>query len=316
MSNDPAITPANPTSAKKTESNRLNASRSTGPRTASGKSWSRRNALKHGILASQAVITTSEGSAGRKAFEQLVEGLAQDFAPVGTFEQVLVQQIAACFWRQRRLLMFENRAAFRSRDDRTFRKMNDPQRGMQPLYLVEKDRVEGPDVLDEAGLGLDLPSERDTIRLVRYESSVTRSLRNALAQLKAFQQARRAAGGGEAVANAPAYEDRAVVVDSKGMKRNRGPEARRFPAKNALLAHGLEMQEREEEEARVREDEPAAAAAAAGEEGAPTAENYQTKPNNLEDPKALEKHQWRLETADRILKLSASLAPKRRPSED
>ena len=88
------------------------------------------------MLASQAVLTTVEGREARKAFEQLVDGLAQDFAPVGTFEQVLVQQIAACVWRQRRLLMFENRAAFRSRDDRTYREMNQPQRGMAPLYVI------------------------------------------------------------------------------------------------------------------------------------------------------------------------------------
>ena len=107
----------------------------------------------------------------------------QDFAPVGTFEQVLVQQIAACIWRQRRLLMFENRAAFRSRDDRTYRELNQPLRGMAPLYVMEGEIAEAEEVVEEAGLGLDLPSERDTMRLMRYEGAVTRSLRNALAQL-------------------------------------------------------------------------------------------------------------------------------------
>src|SRR5271169_6482102 len=103
------MTQANPTSPRKAQSNRRNASKSTGPRTARGKSWSRLNALKHGILASQAVLTTTEGRAERKAFEELVSGLTLDFRPAGTFEQSLVQQIAACIWRQRRLLMFENR---------------------------------------------------------------------------------------------------------------------------------------------------------------------------------------------------------------
>jgi len=46
----------------------------------------RLNALKHGILASQAVIATNEGRAGLKMFEATVEGLAQDFQPVGTYE--------------------------------------------------------------------------------------------------------------------------------------------------------------------------------------------------------------------------------------
>src|ERR1700731_2881518 len=68
-----------PTSEKKTKANRRNALKSTGPRTARGKSWSRLNALKHGILASQAVITVTEGRAQRKAFEEMVDGFTADF---------------------------------------------------------------------------------------------------------------------------------------------------------------------------------------------------------------------------------------------
>ena len=198
MSDNSATPAANPTSERKAESNRRNAQKSTGPKTAQGKAWSRRNALKHGVLASQAVLTTIEGREGRKAFEDLADGLLQDFAAVGTFEQALVQQIAACIWRQHRLLMFENRAAFRSRDDRTYRELNQPLHGMAPLYVMEGEIAEADEVLEKAGLGLDLPSERDTMRLVRYEGTVTRSLRNALAQLGVMQQARRASGGATA----------------------------------------------------------------------------------------------------------------------
>ncbi len=314
MSDNPATTSTNPTSAKKAESNRRNACKSTGPKTTRGKSWSRLNALKHGILASQAVVATTEGREGRVAFEQLVDGLARDFAPVGTFEQVLVEQIAACFWRQRRLLMFENRAAFQSRDDRTFRDMNRPKHGEQPLYMIDKEAMEGIDVLDQAGLGLDLPGERDLMKLVRYESSVTRSLRNALAQLKNHQLARRASGAKTAQI-APARANRAVVVDTVASKRNGGPGARRLSAGTSLFAHARTAEREEEEEERVRAAEEAARAES-GEAAAPQSENYQTKPNMPENPKALERHQRLMETADRVLKLSDSLAPKRGSSGD
>jgi hypothetical protein len=104
-----------------------------------GKSRSRLNALKHGILASQAVLTAIEGREERAAFEQLVDGLAHDFVPAGTFEQALVQRIAVCLWRQRRLLMmFENRAAFESRENRTYREMNEHERGLRPIYEQAK----------------------------------------------------------------------------------------------------------------------------------------------------------------------------------
>ncbi len=309
MSNDPAARqPAQPTSARKAESNRRNAQKSTGPKTAQGKAWSRRNALKHGVLASQAVLTTLEGRAGRKAFEELADGLAQDFAPVGTCEQVLVQQIAACIWRQRRLLMFENRAAFRSRDDRTYRDMNQRLHGMAPLYVVESAIVESDEVIEQAGLGLDLPSERDTMRLVRYEGTVTRSLRNALAQLRVMQQARRASGG-ETAAIAPRYEDRPVVVDARATRRNRGPEALRVPTAIALQTHAEDLKyEQAEREQRQATREKTARPG--------QSKNYQTKPNYPEDPKAMEKHQRLMETAESVVKVSASLIPKRPPSQD
>jgi hypothetical protein len=310
---DVSDSPSPLTSARKAASNRRNARKSTGPKTARGKSRSRLNALKHGILASQAVLATTEGREERAAFEELVDGLACDFAPVGTFEQVLVQQIAACLWRQRRLLMFENRAAFQSRENRTYREMNQIDRGLRPLYVIEKHQMEGVDILDEAGLGLDLPGEADTMRLVRYESSITRSLRNALMQLKARQHARREGSRADASRRAPSYADRKVVIDEPASKRNRGPVAGRMPAKNAMLAHSLRIEREEEEEERLRAEEEAERAAA-GEDSGAKSENNQTKPNIADDPKALLRHQRLLETADRVLKLGDSLAPKPRPS--
>jgi hypothetical protein len=346
----------NPTSEKKLKANRRNASKSTGPRTARGKSYSRLNALKHGILASQAVLTTLEGRAERTAFEELVSGLALDFRPAGAFEQSLVQQIAACIWRQRRLLMFENRAAFQARDNRTFQALNDRTNAMQPLYVIEGRKFEGEDVLDDAGLGLDLPGERDTMRLVRYESTVTRSLRNALAQLRQHQQLRRegltgappnASGDAAPDASSDAQESASaaeaqdiahdevaqdvvqeVVVDLKAIKRNQGPEAGRMGAKVTMLAYALEQEA--EEDARQDEERTAAAGEqVAKEEGAGAAsapaadassktsrEKYQTKPNSSENETILRSQQQILSAADTVMKLNASLTPKRRPSSD
>jgi hypothetical protein len=314
MSDNPFDPSKEPTSARKAESNRRNARKSTGPKTARGKSCSRLNALKHGILASQAVIAATEGHEERKAFEQLVDGLGADFAPVGTFEQMLVQQIAACFWRQRRLLRFENRAAFQALDNRTFRELNEPQRGFQPLYEMGEVHLHGGEILDAAGLGFDLPGERDTMRLVRYEASITRSLRNAMAQLKTHQQARRA-GSVEPAKLAPAYEDRAVVVDAAAARSNRGPAVGRLSVNAARTWHRRRMERQAEEEAELRAEE-AAERAASGAAPPESSENHQTKPNLPEDPEALLQHQRLLESADAMMKLSARLAPKRRPGTD
>jgi hypothetical protein len=322
---------SNPTSAKKIKANRRNASKSTGPRTARGKSWSRLNALKHGILASQAVLTTTEGRAERKAFEDLVSGLALDVRPTGAFEQSLVQQIAACIWRQRRLLMFENRAAFQARDNRTFRAMNDRTHGMKPLYVLKGRRFEGEDVLDDAGLGLDLPGERETMRLVRYEYAVTRSMRNAIAQLRQHQQLRRegllggtpdASGASEVEAQDAVHEvAHDVVVDLKAIKRNEGQEAGRMASKVAMMEYAHEMER--EEEARREEARAAAEEQQRGkEEGADPSssetfrEKSETKPNSADNERTLRNRQEIMSIADAVLKLDASLAPKRRPSPD
>ena len=310
MNDVPTRSSSQPTSERKAASNRRNARLSTGPKTPRGKSNSRLNALKHGILASQAVLATIEGRAERNAFEQLVDGLGHDFQPVGTFEQVLVQQIAACFWRQRRLLMFENRAAFQARDNRTFNAMNQPLHGDAPLYALGQRKLEGDTILDRARLGLDLPGERDTMRLIRYESSITRGLKTALAQLKAQQQARRASATATARI-APRYEDRDVVVDRKAAKRSRAWEARRQSSGMSIFFHRQEMELAKAGEAELRAEEEAERAQS-GEASSPASENYQTKPNMPEDPDALRRHQQLLETADAIVRLGDSLAPKRR----
>jgi len=298
------------TSARKVEANRRNAQKSTGPRTARGKSWSRLNALKHGILASQGVLTAIEGREEQAAFAQIVDGLEADFAPVGSFEQLLVQKIATCFWRYRRLLRFENRAAFQSFDNRTYDEMNHAEHGRRPIYVTkddgpdgEKQKLDGSDVLEVSGLGLDLPNEHDLLRMTRYEGSIERTMSKALAQLTTHQKARRESSTAQASAHrAPSYEDRKVVIDRRASKRNAAPGIIPLGAKLGLVVHlNSERDEEEEEAAALAEDEASAGS-----------EKTQTKPNILEDTEAMLRHERLIQTADRVLKLSESLAPRRR----
>ena len=93
--------------SRRTAANRRNAQLSTGPKTEEGNSRSRRNALKHGILASALLITQGEGAEDRAEFDELLGGLHRDLAPVGTLEEMLVEKIAVCWWRQKRALRCE-----------------------------------------------------------------------------------------------------------------------------------------------------------------------------------------------------------------
>lgn len=83
--------------------NRQNALKSTGPRTAEGKSKVAFNALKHGLLADRVVLPTED----EDEFGGFRFGLEQKLEPVGELEELLVDTIAADAWRLRRLLLVE-----------------------------------------------------------------------------------------------------------------------------------------------------------------------------------------------------------------
>ncbi len=68
--------------------NRLNAQKSTGPRTPEGKAMMRRNPLRHGLSAASVVLFYESEA----EFEQFRQDLASDFDPVGAEECALVEQ--------------------------------------------------------------------------------------------------------------------------------------------------------------------------------------------------------------------------------
>jgi hypothetical protein len=97
-----------PVSDRKILANRKNALLSTGPKTERGKRAVSRNAIKHGLLAREVVITTGDGEESLEEFHALVEGLEKCYAPVGTIEETFVQTIATCMWRKARVMRAEN----------------------------------------------------------------------------------------------------------------------------------------------------------------------------------------------------------------
>jgi hypothetical protein len=125
---------------------------STGPRTANGKAIASKNALKHGIY-SNAILLKSES---RSDYDSLLIGLREYFAPVGMFEEFLVEKAAVLIWRHRRLV------------------------------TTETAELEG------GGFTLDFDSkDSNTLnRFPRYEASIDRALDRTLAQLERYQRMR------------------------------------------------------------------------------------------------------------------------------
>jgi len=101
-------------SERKITANRRNAQRSTGPKTPEGKAAVRHNALKHGLLAKEVVITSAEGRENPAEFRDLLHALVEDLQPVGVSERFLVERIAVCQWRLRRAVRYETAEIHRS----------------------------------------------------------------------------------------------------------------------------------------------------------------------------------------------------------
>lgn len=93
-------------SQKQLEANKKNAQRG-GVKTPEGKAIVKYNALKHGLLAKEVVVTVGEGEENPEEFNALLDDLKVQLAPEGTLEEMLVEKIAVAYWRLRRAYRFE-----------------------------------------------------------------------------------------------------------------------------------------------------------------------------------------------------------------
>ena len=79
--------------------NRENARHSTGPKTPEGKARSSANALRHGLLARNAVLPIEDGA----PYLELLAALEDEFQPLGLHETYLIEQMASARWNLDRL---------------------------------------------------------------------------------------------------------------------------------------------------------------------------------------------------------------------
>ncbi len=93
-------------SGKQLQANKKNATKG-GAKTPKGKAIVKYNALKHGLLAKEVVITVGEGAENQKESNALLEDLKTQLAPAGTLEEMLVEKIAVAYWRLRRAYRYE-----------------------------------------------------------------------------------------------------------------------------------------------------------------------------------------------------------------
>jgi hypothetical protein len=114
------------------------------------------------------------GAEDTKAFQKLLLNLHRDRAPQGELEEILVEKIAICIWKERRVVQCET-------------------------GIIRRAYV--PDAVDLGSLTnsqraqikdhLRLPSGEDMNRILRYEVPIERKLASAINQLERLQRARK-----------------------------------------------------------------------------------------------------------------------------
>jgi hypothetical protein len=89
---------------KQIEANRINALKSTGPRTEEGRAFSRLNSYKHGLTGHLLVMTDDE----REAHDTFVAGIVDSLKPADALERQLAHSIADGYWRINRVSAIES----------------------------------------------------------------------------------------------------------------------------------------------------------------------------------------------------------------
>ncbi len=196
------------TSQKQLEANRRNARRSTGPKSAAGKTRAAGNALKHGLRAEQVVVAGEDA----EAFDDLLALMHDEFQPQGVLELQLVERIAACTWRLRRAYRIEAEILeyqkAKSRLEVVEDRMNKQVYGryLLPSDFTQDDhdnlkrlRVRARHARKEANLNRatlggafydDSVNASALSKLSRYETSIERALYRALHELQRLQSFR------------------------------------------------------------------------------------------------------------------------------
>ena len=216
------------TSQAKSEANRKNAQRSTGPKTPAGKAIAAQNALRHGLTARTPTLPDEDP----QAWADWQDALHTTLAPVGPMETLLVNRIASCAWRLDRagsveaslfrhdVFQAEAARARQQAADLVIRADRDHQLG-ELLQAIADDRgtaVTDSDrhtqLLKQAAVA-DAQRDQETLavtlirdasnaltKLSRYETALERGLYRALHELQRLQATR----AGHAV-SAPAVLD-------------------------------------------------------------------------------------------------------------
>lgn len=152
------------TSTKQIAANQKNALKSTGPKTPEGKATVSLNAMKHGLLTKQVLLSDEKES----ELIEFAKPLRQQLHPLGETENLLAERIIANAWRLRRILKIEVEILNEERTDFLGESVS--------LGMAFTRACNGADVFS---------------KISRYEAMVERSLYKAVQELERLQANRK-----------------------------------------------------------------------------------------------------------------------------
>jgi len=138
--------------------------KSTGPKTEKGKAISKYNSLKHGLLSKEVLIDGED----EKILSVLSDDIHENLKPVGAIEALLVERIVSGVWRLRRALSVEA-TAMEYYKDCSFPMLSDDPEKKSITDSFDNEVVE---------------------KIIRYETTIERSIYKALHELERVQARR------------------------------------------------------------------------------------------------------------------------------
>ena len=163
--------------------NRRNAQKSTGPRTNEGRAAVSQNAVQHGLLTRQNVIS-SESQAD---FDLYRERMLAELAPASPMESMLAERIVTLSWRLKRAGRIQNQAIDALNADNTSGPLA---KLTQSLFFKNQDQSQDGPSTSAAHLALgrmaikDFANARVLDRLLMYERRIEHSLYKTILELQ------------------------------------------------------------------------------------------------------------------------------------
>ena len=163
--------------------NRLNAQKSTGPRTLEGKAIVSQNAFKHGLSTGQNIIS----SESQAEFELYRDLMLAELDPASPMESMLAERIVGLSWRLKRVGRIQNQAIDAMNADNTSSTLA---KLTQSLFSKRPVLPQGDSSGSDGALALgrlaikDFSNARVLERLLMYERRIEHSLYKTLLELQ------------------------------------------------------------------------------------------------------------------------------------